>query len=248
MIKFGPVDAARIAALLVPFLPPPALSDAQLAQLSAYLDLLLRWNARINLTAVHAPEEVVTRHFGESLFAARCIFGALPTVRPSCLSQHSEKFPPTAPPLWGDLLCAFEVIDLGSGAGFPGLPIKIYAPEIHLTLIESQHKKATFLREVVRALTLTGVNVFSGRAEDFQKSGGNAADLVTLRAVEKFTAVLPAATAMLKEKPAGRIALLIGARQVEGAENLLPCLRWDVPAPVPHSAARVVLIGTNQPR
>ena len=141
-----PVDPARIAALLAPFLQAPpggpaTLDPAQLAQVSAYLDLLLRWNARINLTAVVHPEQVVTRHFGESFFAARQL---LPAPRAT-----------TA-----------RLLDLGSGAGFPGLPLKIFAPAAPLTLIESNHKKAAFLKEVVRALTLSDVNVFCGRAQD----------------------------------------------------------------------------------
>ena len=68
------VDSARIAALLVPFLGDAALTAAQLAQLAAYLDLLLRWNTRMNLTAVRDPDNIVTRHFGESLFAARRLY------------------------------------------------------------------------------------------------------------------------------------------------------------------------------
>ena len=139
------MDAARIAELLQPFLTAPAqLSAAQLNNISTYIDILLRWNARINLTAVRDPEQIVTRHFGESLFAARHLFPA-------------DDGRPTTD----------NCVDVGSGAGFPGLPLKLWAPAIHLTLVESNHKKATFLREVVRSLTLTNVNVFAGRAADF---------------------------------------------------------------------------------
>ena len=67
------MDPALIAALLEPFLDRP-LSPAQLGQISTYIDLLLRWNARINLTAIREPEEIVTRHFGESFFLARHLF------------------------------------------------------------------------------------------------------------------------------------------------------------------------------
>ncbi len=135
------------------------LSNAQLQNISMYIDILLRWNARINLTAVRQPEYIVTRHFGESLFAARHLFPD-PRVRTDTRAagpQHARSQRPPAP----------RVLDIGSGAGFPGLPLKLWAPEIHLTLIESNHKKATFLREVIRALTLTDVDVFPGRAEDF---------------------------------------------------------------------------------
>ena len=80
-----------------------------------------------------------------------------------------------------------HVIDVGSGPGFPGLPIKMWAPHVHLTLIESNSKKATFLREVVRNLRLTGVDVFASRANLFTGSRG---DVVTLRAVERFGSIL----------------------------------------------------------
>src|SRR3954462_12725795 len=97
------MEAARIAELLSPFLENPGggreeLSGAQLAQLSDYLDLLLRWNEKTNLTSVRNPEGIVSRHFGESLFLARTV------------SREELR----------------SAIDLGSGAGFPGIPLKIY--------------------------------------------------------------------------------------------------------------------------
>src|ERR1039457_5516365 len=123
------MDVPHIAARLEPFLNRE-LTPAQLDQISTYIDLLQRWNARINLTAIRNEEEIVTRHFGESLFLARHLF---PSTSPP---RHPES----------------SVLDIGSGAGFPGVPIKIWAPGIHLTLFESNHKKTVFLREVARAL------------------------------------------------------------------------------------------------
>ena len=123
------LDSARIATLLEPFVAPVSSELAE--QLQAYLALLLRWNARINLTAIRDPEQIVTRHFGESLFAARVLRDA-GAFAPSGQSPRS-------------------LADVGSGAGFPGVPIKLLVPEIRLTLIESRNKKATFLREVIRA-------------------------------------------------------------------------------------------------
>src|SRR3954467_8959283 len=151
------MEAARIAELLSPFLENPGggreeLSGAQLAQLSDYLDLLLRWNEKTNLTSVREPVEIVKRHFGESLFMAAALSGEAPAT----------------------------AIDVGSGAGFPGIPLKIYLPQIAVTLVESQNKKATFLKEVIRKCTLIDINVFSSRAETLKD---NKADLVTLRAV-----------------------------------------------------------------
>jgi 16S rRNA (guanine527-N7)-methyltransferase len=211
------MDSARINALLAPFLPVP-LTLPQLDAVAAYLDLLLRWNARMNLTAVRDPESIITRHFGESLFTAATLFSA-------------------------DASASARVLDVGSGAGFPGLPLKIYCPQIRLTLIESQHKKATFLKEAIRTLRLDGVDVFCGRAEQFPTPTG--ATVVTLRAVERFEQVLPVAASLLGESSSagGRLALLIGAAQAPIARDLLPNFRWNDPVSVPESANRVILVG-----
>jgi 16S rRNA (guanine527-N7)-methyltransferase len=226
-----------------------SLSPTQLQHISTYIDLLLRWNTRINLTAIRAPEEIVTRHFGESLFAARYLFPA--PVGPGLCPGQAKPSPAERAPQEGDhpyldldldpdpdLDLASDLIDFGSGAGFPGLPIKIWAPHIRVTLIESNQKKATFLREVVRALTLTNVNVFSARAEDFP---GQAA-VVTLRAVERFDSALPIATRLIA--PGGRLALLIGSSQANHARQLLPAFRWTTSIPVPSSDVRILLIGS----
>ena len=134
-----------------------------------------------------------------------------------------------------------RLIDIGSGAGFPGLPIKIWAPEIDLTLIESNQKKATFLREVTRQITLTNINVFSGRAENFPNPP---AEVVTLRAVEHFETILPIAARLVT--PAGRLALLISQAQLTRAHQLTPTYTWNAPIPVPYSASRVLAIGMKE--
>jgi 16S rRNA (guanine527-N7)-methyltransferase len=137
--------------------------------------------------------------------------------------------------------CPPRVLDIGSGAGFPALPLKLWAPHIHLTLIESNHKKAAFLREVARALTLTNINVITDRAEvlaarpDFPQ-----ADIVTLRAVEHFDAILPQAVTFLA--PKGTVALLITTPQVSQVLTLTK-LRWQAQMNVPKSRSRVLLIG-----
>lgn len=308
------MQAARIASLLAPFLPASALTDAQLEQVSIYLDLLLRWNAKTNLTAVRAPEEIITRHFGESFFLARHVFSDEPPREPSLpergfpitqlpnspisassepilneqmsksaneqiaqtISQSHNPDEPmircTDEPIFNEQMSKSAneqmVVDLGSGAGFPGIPIKIYAPRARVTLIESQNKKATFLKEVIRALTLTTINVFSGRAEDYieahtatnariaQTPSGSAsvlpaaADIVTLRAVEHFDHALPLAARLLQSPPAlptnatpPRLALLIGSSQLR-VKDLLPDFQWQAPLPVPLSDARLLLIGS----
>ncbi len=246
---------ARIAELLQPFLSAPchsesgrrlaeacpersrrepavALSSSQLSCISTYIDLLLHWNSRINLTAIRDPEEIVTRHFGESLFAARHLFPA-----PAAQSQIEKNF--SAPSASSAVRGPVRLADLGSGAGFPGIPIKIWAPGIAVTLIEANHKKATFLREVVRALTLTNVDIQNTRAENVAATF----DVVTLRAVERFADALPAANRLLG--PAARLTLLISASQLETAYSVLPDLSWTQPIPVPQSKSRVLLVGNR---
>jgi 16S rRNA (guanine527-N7)-methyltransferase len=210
------MDPARIAELLAPFLRMPLLPE-QLKYISMYIDILLRWNQKLNLTSVRDPESIVTRHFGESIFAAQNLFATSP-----------------------DSLQSLRSVDVGSGAGFPGLPIKICLPELAVTLIESNHKKATFLREVIRSLTLTEIDVFTGRAEAFPAHSG---ELVTMRAVERFETVLPAAARLVRFP--GRIGLLIGQSQVPRVAALLPHFSWSDPLPIPMSTARILLIGES---
>jgi len=249
------MQPARIAELLAPFLiapnmapnhcqsepgprpgeEPAVLSPAQLQSISTYIDILLRWNARINLTAIRDPEQIVTRHFGESLFAASHLFPRVSSV-------------PPVPSVVKDFDVADDrrtktkdrLADLGSGAGFPGIPIKLWAPDISLTLIESNQKKATFLREVARALTLTDINIQAARAESLTERGF---DLVTLRAVERFQSILPTAAGLVR--PGGRLALLIGSAQASQAQATLPSLSWSRPEPIPNSESRILLVGCH---
>ncbi len=231
------MQAARIAELLQPFLSPlpgafhseldrrsgeePAvLSATQLQHISMYIDILTRWNGRINLTAIRDEEEIVTRHFGESLFAARCLF-------PEAASAFQARG-------------RVRLADLGSGAGFPGIPIKLWAPSILLTLIESNHKKATFLRELCRALTLTDIDIQNVRGEEV----GQTYDDVTLRAVENFAQALRVAAGLMT--PQGRLALLIGSSQLDSVRSALPDMIWQAPLTVPLSQSRVLLVGNGR--
>jgi 16S rRNA (guanine527-N7)-methyltransferase len=231
------MEPARIAELLQPFLTLSVLPDlchseqseesavlspTQLQSISTYIDLLLRWNARINLTAIRQPEEIVTRHFGESLFAARHLFPS----EEQCRRERPR---------------SRTAIDIGTGAGFPGLPIKIWAPHIDLTLIESNQKKATFLREVIRTLTLMNVDVFPGRA---QSHPNPPADLVTLRAVEHFETTLRIVASLVA--PVGRLALLISNPQLPRAKDLTPEFAWTPPIPIPLSSTRILAIAIRQ--
>src|SRR5271170_3126300 len=112
-------------------------SDQQIVYIQQYMTLLLTWNEKINLTAIRDPLEILYRHFCESMFAAVSV-----------------------PLHFGRLA------DIGSGPGFPGLPLKILRPELELFLVESNLKKGTFLAEVIRALELTSTRVLINRYED----------------------------------------------------------------------------------
>jgi 16S rRNA (guanine527-N7)-methyltransferase len=199
--------------LLQPYLSNP-LSGEQVHLLQLFLELLLKWNAKINLTAIRNPDEIVRRHFGESLFAGEQL----------------------------NLGGAKSLSDLGSGAGFPGLPIKIVAPELQVTLIESQGKKVAFLREVIRTLKLENATVFASRAEESKLQ----AEIVTLRAVEKFESALEVASTLVSN--GGRLALLIGANQTEVARKSLPTVAWQQPIAIPESRERVLLVGSKLDR
>jgi 16S rRNA (guanine527-N7)-methyltransferase len=188
---------SRIADLLTPYLPyPPA---TLIPQLSAYLDLLLKWNARTNLTAIRDPEEIVRRHFGESLFAARHLNQG--NLDPSTLEPD-----------------AITLLDFGSGAGFPGIPIALLHPNIQVTLAESQNKKSSFLREAVRTLKLPNVEVWAARAETLPAD--RQFRIVTLRAVDNMEDAITVAKGRIA--PGGQLALLTTVSQVPNGGRSLP--------------------------
>jgi 16S rRNA (guanine527-N7)-methyltransferase len=196
------LSEAEIATLLTPFLPSP--SPDILPKLSAYLDLLLKWNARTNLTAIRNPEEIVRRHFGESLFAG--------------LHLAPE---------------ANTVLDFGSGAGFPGLPMAILRPQITVTLAESQNKKSTFLREVVRTLGLK-VEIWASRVETMPEN--LQFHTVTLRAVDNMAAALAAAV------PRARKDLLLLTGTTPAAP---PGFSFRQPIPIPTTQTSILLRGSR---
>lgn len=152
--------------LLAPYVQGLALPHDVYARCLVFLDLLLRWNTRTNLTAIRDPDTLVQRQFGESLYAARYL------------------------PDSGTLL------DFGSGAGFPGIPMLLAKPGLTVMLAESQGKKASFLREAVRCLELT-CEVWAGRVEalPLQRQFGT----VTMRAVDHSTDMLSAATQRIEQ-------------------------------------------------
>src|SRR3984885_1183425 len=257
------MDVERIVKLLSPFLP----SDAEqfrareiAPRISTYIDILLRWNARMNLTAIRDPEEIVRRHFGESLFAAQHLFPNGANVGTAALGCPAEQSSGSGLPdlstgtaqsgraaLQGRVKSAKDgtsapaVADLGSGAGFPGIPIKLWAPQISLTLIESNQKKSIFLREVARTLTLMNVDIQNSRAESLPQASF---DVVTLRAVERFDAILPTAAVLVA--PGGNLALLIGSAQLAQAEEVLVGFDVSESIPIPESRSRVLMIARKR--
>ena len=116
-------------------------SDEQVDRLLRYYELLIEWNEFMNLTAITEYEEVLIKHFVDSATIVKI------------LSPKNEK-----------------IIDVGCGAGFPGLPLKILFPELRMTLLDSLNKRVQFLNEVIKELGLTGIEAVHGRAEDFAKN------------------------------------------------------------------------------
>jgi 16S rRNA (guanine527-N7)-methyltransferase len=116
-----------------------SLTEAQLHAFDRYSQELIIWNERVNLTSIVEPQEIVVKHFLDSLSVYQALSGLPPDLR---------------------------LIDVGSGAGFPGLPLKIALPDLRLTLLEATGKKTAFLRHIVQVLALTGVTVLTARAEE----------------------------------------------------------------------------------
>jgi 16S rRNA (guanine527-N7)-methyltransferase len=187
--------------VLRPYLEGAAVPEWLYEQLGTYLELLTKWNARTNLTAIREPAEMVRRHFGESLFAARQL--------PECAT----------------------LLDFGSGAGFPGLPMQLWRPELGVTLAESQNKKATFLREVCRTLGLK-TEVWAARVEGM--AAGREFDVVALRAVDNMEAALAAARVRARRG----LVVLTTARAWQDAEGFVV----EASIPLPGSVDGVVVV------
>ena len=179
-------------------------------QLAAYVNLLYRWNQRMNLTAVRQPQELAQVHLAECLRCAQLLPPGIATL-----------------------------LDFGSGAGLPGIPIQLARPEISVTLAESQLKKATFLREAARVLGLQQTTVYAGRVEAMPAA--QTFDAVTLRAVDQMDKALPAAAQRVAR--GGWCAVLTTAAQAPAVRALLPGPTWQERESLPGSTQRVVLLG-----
>lgn len=176
-----------------------------------YLALMMRWNARLNLSSIRDEDGILSRHFVESIACARALPSGISTL-----------------------------VDFGSGAGFPGIPIALCCPEIAVTLAESQGKKAAFLQEAVRTLGISAT-VHTGRAETL----GRAFDCVTLRAVDRMPQAVKAAAGLVG--PAGWLALMTTRGDIArmqaaaGAE-----FRWADVIQLADSEHRLLLFGTRK--
>jgi 16S rRNA (guanine527-N7)-methyltransferase len=201
---------SRVHNLLEPF--GLELKPEEIGQLLTYLELLLRWNQKINLTAIRKPEECVTRHFGESLYLSRWI------------------------ELRGKLL------DIGSGAGFPGLALKITFPALAVTLLEPTAKKRAFLKEVARACGMQFVEARGERLEEFSRAlPAPCYDAASARAVGDLSSLVPQALRCLI--PGGRLAFWLSREQAKNLERSRPWVDWRPPVPLPLARQRVILVG-----
>ena len=191
------------------------LPPEKIRQVADYIELLTRWSQAVNLTAIREPTEVLQRHFGESM----------------CLGQMTE--------LRGSLL------DVGTGAGFPGLAVKILCPDLRVTLLEPAVRKRTFLKEVVRTCELEKVIISGERAESFCNETSDLFDFVTLRAVGSFDTILPSLPRCLASD--GRVCLWLTGKDALALTRqnsiFTGLFDWDAPIRVPLSRDREIWCG-----
>jgi 16S rRNA (guanine527-N7)-methyltransferase len=180
------------------------------SRFSAYCSLILRWNARINLTSIRDEEGILSRHFVESIACARALPQGIATL-----------------------------LDFGSGAGFPGIPIALCRPEIAVTLAESQARKAAFLQEAVR---VTGISakVYAGRAETLEARFG----CVAMRAVDRMPNAVCSASALVS--PGGWLALMTTSGEVERLKTAAGAgFSWSSAVALPGGEYRVLVLGVR---
>jgi len=182
------------------------LTVEQLNKLFCHYERLKHWNRVVNLTSVLDLETGVTRHYSESLLVSLVL--------------------PCAPT---------TVADIGSGAGFPGLPLAVLRPDCHFTLVESNRRKAVFLREATRGFP--NVSIVSGRAEDLDETFG----WIVSRAVR------PREVLRLAPRVSCHFALLVGGREWERLESIREFV-WDSPLRVPWSRESFLVCGHYVPR
>ena len=167
-----------------------ALSIEQVNLFFVYLAELRKWNKKINLTAIIEERDTVIKHLLDSL-------------------SYLKAFTP-AP--------GIRLLDMGSGAGFPAIPLKIAAPEISITMVESVKKKASFLRHIVRTLPLTGADILDIRMEELPDSAHSSFDIVTARAFAEMPEALGHGVKFLK--PGGLMILSRGPEETISEQEL----------------------------
>ena len=187
--------------------------EEQALQIQQYIKILLAWNDKVNLTAIRDPLEILYRHFCESMFAG--------------ISVPIERG---------------RLADAGTGAGFPGLPLKILHPGLQLFLIESNLKKATFLAEVIRELGLRDTQVLVRRYEELGEELAPL-DFVCARALGEFPKFLEWAHS--DRLAAKEVVLWIGANDMPEIQKV-QTWTWREPIPVPNSLRRILLVGSRK--
>jgi 16S rRNA (guanine527-N7)-methyltransferase len=190
-------------------------SEEQLRTIKQYIDLLMLWNHKVSLTSIDSPLEIVARHFGESIFAGQI----LPL-------QHGR------------------LADVGTGGGFPGLPLKIVFPELEVTLVEPNLKKCAFLTEVVDLLGLRRVKIVRSQFTEIMPADTNF-DYIASRALGSYKSLLRWTRGALR--PQGSVVLWLGqedsilvGRNSEWA--------WQAPTRIPESQRRLILVGNPKAR
>jgi len=200
-------SGARLNALLTAAGLEP-LDAALVERFENYLSLILHWNTRINLTAIRDEEGILSRHLIESIALSRIL------------------------PLG---ICT--LLDFGSGAGLPGIPIALCRPEISVTLAESQGKKAAFLYEAVRVLCISA-SVHAGRAEELAPGF----DCVALRAVDKMPLAVKAAAGLIVED--GWLAVMTTSRELDAIQTAAGAgFSWVGPVRLPGGDERLFALG-----
>ena len=190
--------------------------DAEMiSRIRAYISLHLKWNKTVSLTTVTEIDEILRFHFGESLFAVPML-----PVEKSRLA------------------------DVGSGAGFPGIPLAMERPELNVTLIEPNLKKFAFLNEVIRELKLTNINTLRSRFEDLTSSEA-AFGFVTARALGQFSTLLEWSR-LQRFGPGGTVILWLGEEDVAKISAEKGWI-WRTATLIPGSERRFIVSGTPRP-
>lgn len=175
------------------------LKEEQIEKFYKYMNLLLEWNEKINLTAITEPKEVILKHFIDSLTIANLV-------------EKGQK-----------------VIDVGTGAGFPGIPLSIITEE-NITLLDSLNKRINFLQEIINELKLKNIKAIHGRVEEFAKNKKEREmyDIATSRAVAPLNVLLEYLLPLVKI--GGKCICMKGSNteEIENAQNALKILGGEI--------------------